>query len=110
MPQIVRPTKPVLDDDMFIFITAFYDLSTCRAVGSEVVGDIPFTAIIAWLRYYNIGQEDSEFYLEIIPRLDRVYLNHVYKKRQESLDKASRSSGRSSAIGKGSKPVRRTRR
>ena len=74
------------------------------------MGDIPFTAIIAWLRYYNINREDSEFYLQLIPELDRIYLNHVYKKREESLDKASRGSGGSKGIGSRAKPSRKTRR
>ena len=110
MPQVVRPTKPELEDDCFIYLSAFYDLSTCRQIGGEIVGDIPFTAIVKWLEYYNINNEDSEFYLDIIPRLDRIYLNHVYKKREESLDRAGRGSGGSKRAGIGAKTSRKTRR
>ena len=108
MPKAIRPQKPELDEDCWVFLQAFYDLSTCRSVGGETVGDIPYTAILMWIKAWNIGREDAEFYLEIIPRLDRVYLNHVYKKREESLEQANR--GRSKTLGTGVKPIRRTRR
>ena len=108
MPAIVRPTKPELDDDCWIYLTAFYDLSTCRSIGSETVGDIPYTAILTWLTYWKISEEERAFFLDIIPRLDRVYLAHVYKKREESLEKANR--GKSKGLGTGTKTVRRTRR
>ena len=90
---MVRPIKPDLDDHHYIYLTAFYDLSTCRSVGGEMVGDIPFTAVVEWLRYWRINREDSEIYLEVIPRLDKIFLDHVYTKRKESLDKANRGSG-----------------
>lgn len=105
MPQIMRPTKPELDDDCFIFLSAFYDLSTCRAIGGEVIGDIPFTAILKWLEYYRVTREEADYYLEIIPRLDRLYLKHVYKKREESMAEANRGGPRK--VGIGSKKVRR---
>ena len=93
MPQVARPIKPELDDDHFIFLTAFYDLSTCRSIGSDMVGDIPYTAILEWLKYWNIGVEESQYYLGIIPKLDRVFLDHLLRKREETLDKASKGKG-----------------
>ena len=92
MPQVVRPTKPELDDHHYVYLSAFYDLSSCRSVGSEVVGDIPFTAILVWLEFWRVCREEAEIFLEVIPRLDKIYLDHIYLKRQESLEKAQRGS------------------
>jgi len=109
MPVTIRPTKPELDDHCWIYLTAFYDLSTCRAIGSEIVGDIPYTAILTWLKVWKISEEEKEFFLEIIPRLDRVYLNHVYKKREESINKANRH-GKSKGLATRPRAARRTHR
>ena len=102
MPKIMRPTKPELDYECWIYIQAFYDLSTCRSVGSEIVGDIPYTAILTWLKKWNIAKSEQEFYLEIIPQLDRVYLKYIHEKREEAIERASRGGSK----GFGKKPTK----
>lgn len=99
MPQEVKPAKPPLEEGDHIFLSCFWDLSSCRSVGGETIGHIPYTSMLTWLDHWHIKGEEAEYYLEIIPLLDRVYVEHVYSKRQESLDKATRGGTSRKEIG-----------
>ena len=83
MPQAIKPIRPELEDYQYNYLSAFYDLSTCRPLGMESVGPIPYTAIILWLQFWQIEIDEAEIYIDVISRLDQVYMEHVYKKRDE---------------------------
>ena len=85
MPRAIKPTQPDLDEYHYYFLAAFYDLSTCRPLGMESVGPIPYTAIINWIQFWDIDIDEAEVYIDIILQLDKIYLEHIYKKRDEAL-------------------------
>ena len=76
--------KPELPDELYGLITAFFDLSTCRQLGMETVGGIPYTAMLTWVDRWCDDNNTKEMYLDIIPQLDNIYLEHVHSKREQS--------------------------
>ena len=91
MPQKIKPVVPDLEEYHYLYLNAFYDLSSCRYLGSESVGPIPYTAIIMWCQYWELDSDESDLYMYIINKLDSIYMGHVYKKRDESINELKRS-------------------
>ena len=81
MPASLRPPKPDLPLELQGLIVAFFDLSTCRQLGMSSVGPIPHTDMLIWLDRWCHSREAFDLYLEIIPQLDSIYMDHI---RQES--------------------------
>lgn len=68
----LRKEDIIPDVSYFAFyIDAFQELSTCRPQGFGI-GPIPFTAIVEYAKIYNV--EDFQEFLEIIRRMDSVWL------------------------------------
>ena len=81
MPKKSKPRKPKIELDLFCYIEAFYDLSSCRAIGMGAVGQIPYTAILQWVDYWGVDQ--PELFISIVQSLDHIYLEHVNKDKEE---------------------------
>jgi hypothetical protein len=66
-----------------LYLGAFFDLTTCRAVGF-CEGPIQWTAIEAWAVAAELDKEQREDLHYFISRLDEKYLAHRDKQRQNS--------------------------
>jgi len=66
------------------FLTAFWKLSTCRAVGMTL-GPIPVTAIWEFSARHGLDSDMSSTLEEVLARLDRTFLAHISprEKRQK---------------------------
>lgn len=78
MPKKIKPVKPEFDPTLLTFLEAFYDLSSCRQIGTGAVGPIPYTAILKWVDYWDVDCPD--FYITIVQSLDQIYLAIINKK------------------------------
>lgn len=70
------------------YLEAFKELSSCRSVGMAL-GPIPFTAVVEYVRYYEI--EDVDFHY-LIRRLDDHYLL-LQSKKNEPKEKKVNATG-----------------
>ena len=77
------PEPPEIDDSEIWFVSAFYDLSSCRSIGMGV-GSIPYTAIIDYIYYWDLDTEIGDLLINIVTAMDSVYIEHVNKKRSLS--------------------------
>lgn len=86
-PEDLEPDVTGFD----FYLDAFEELSTARQVGMTV-GPIPFTAIVEYLRIYELSDFDDFAY--IIRRLDSVFLElNSAATETAAPDKASKKSG-----------------
>lgn len=59
-------------------IEAFYDLSTTRFIGAMGgIGAIPYTAIIDYIRYWELDSDTADLFIEVVKSLDSVYTSHL---------------------------------
>ena len=77
MQHTKRPPRPVLDINLVSFIEAFDDLNSCRQLGMGFVGNIPYTAILQWVTYWNISQPDR--FISVIQSIDRIFVELANK-------------------------------
>lgn len=70
------PDPPVMTSTDLWFLEAFYDLSSDRSVGMAV-GPIPYTAIIAYVQYWQYDDQTAYMVIEIVKALDSVYMTIV---------------------------------
>lgn len=72
-PEAIEP-PPSFDPDIDRWILcAFYDLSTCRAVGMAT-GPIPWTAIVAYADRAGLAGATAAAFVEVIRVMDQGYL------------------------------------
>ena len=81
MAEIVKPVKPTLDPDMLPYVEAFYDLNSCRSIGMGAVGSIPYTAILHWLEFWDVG--DADIFISIVQAIDHVYMSIVNEEAKD---------------------------
>jgi hypothetical protein len=62
--------QPEADDAMRVIVEAWNDLHTCRPLGMNGAGLIPFTATLAWAQYRSLDREATEILMNVINRLD----------------------------------------
>ncbi|MFC3693129.1 phage tail assembly chaperone [Chenggangzhangella methanolivorans] len=65
--------EPRLPDALLFYLEAFFDLTNDRAVGMGGAGAIPFGAIDAWARRYNVSGDAFDRLKDLIGRMDRVW-------------------------------------
>jgi hypothetical protein len=70
---------PSLERDLILFYEAFWDLHSCRQIGSAE-GPIPWTAIYMYCEQYEMYGEQREEVFYHVKKLDGVYLDHVASK------------------------------
>ena len=78
MPDNVIPDPPEVEEGHGWMLEAFYDLSTTRFIGAMGgVGVIPYTAILDYIRYWEIDPDSAELFIEVVKSLDSVYTSHL---------------------------------
>lgn len=78
-PKIVN--APTLKLGLELFITGFYDLSTCRSYGFGE-GPIPWTAIQRYCEVNEITGVQREDFIYFMGFLDAAYLKFKLKKAE----------------------------
>ena len=71
--------KPSLDYGLVFYYNTFFELSTDRIVNNSV-GQIPFSTILSYCKYYNFTYEETSDFMYLIRKIDAVYIEHVSKK------------------------------
>jgi hypothetical protein len=72
--------KPLLLTGLQFFYNAFWELTTCRALGMAE-GPIPWTAIYQYAAAHGIRDSDEIDYLSaVVKRMDIAYLDYRHKK------------------------------
>jgi hypothetical protein len=66
------PPGPHPEADNF-YLHAFFDLTTCRAIGMDL-GPIPWTAIVAYADRAGLDPAGCEAFVAVIRTLDGAYL------------------------------------
>ena len=72
---------PQLSECLEFFVTAFWELSTCRQLGMGE-GPIPVTAIMEYGRFYDCNQEFTQDLIFYVSVLDAIYLKHQNRKTE----------------------------
>lgn len=66
------------------YLTAFWDLDTCRTFGLSV-GPIPWDRIVDYTHYSGLEDDVARVFVRTIRTMDNVYLNWVAKKSGNKL-------------------------
>lgn len=77
--------EPDLEPLERFFLDAFWDLSTCRALGM-VIGPIPTTAMREYADRYQLDWENSRDFVTILREMDAGFLDWHRTKRPGKLD------------------------
>lgn len=72
--------KPVLFSYLMPFWTAFERLGSCRRYGPTNIGPIPWDAMDRYCDRYDIEGEEYDEFIDIMERLDQVYLAETSKR------------------------------
>jgi hypothetical protein len=84
----VYANPPTIRAGLELQFEAFSQLSTCRAIGMESEGQIPWTAIMQYADYLELDDlDDRAQFCRMIRALDHEYLNI----REEQRAKARKS-------------------
>ncbi len=70
---------PELQLGMSFYMTAFFELHTCRSLGMGE-GQIPWLAIRTYGMDLDMGEDEMEEFHFLVRELDAEYLNHRAKK------------------------------
>ena len=73
-PDLAKP--PRLRDDLLIFLTAFYELTTDRPMAMSL-GPIPWASIMRFADVYDFSSEMRHELLYCIRRMDEAYLGYI---------------------------------
>lgn len=90
-------SKPRLPLHIAVFMEAFIKLTRQRSSGF-IENPIPFSDILAAMRYYRIEPDEQDFFIEAIQALDATFLQ--YRSEQRKQQEKSRVKGGSSGRGK----------
>ena len=71
--------KPYLDRGLDFYYNTFFELSTDRPV-NNTVGQIPFSVILSYCRYYNFTYEETSDFLYLIRKIDSAYIQYMSEK------------------------------
>jgi hypothetical protein len=82
------------------FLTAFYQLSSCRHLTSESPGPIPWDKIILYASVKELEPDVSLAFEYILREMDAGYLKW-YSKKQKALQPKAKNNGRLQHTGKG---------
>ena len=74
--------QPVVSSAENYILESFWKLSTCRAIGFGFSGQIPYTAILAYLANERVSLDLHRMFVDLIYQLDAVYLKHQQKKAE----------------------------
>lgn len=89
VPLWAHEEPPIYQGDDF-FLTAFFDLSTCRYYSEGTPGHIPWTSIIQYADWAGLYPEVCAGFVRIIRAMDAVFLKWHAKKQKELVDREKR--------------------
>ena len=72
--------KPILKVGLQFYFNAFYDLSGERTISEGGVGHLTWSLLVKYADHYSLGFEETEDFIDIIRRMDHVYVAHMGKK------------------------------
>ena len=75
--------RPCLLPGLDLFLEAFNDLATCRAIGLSV-GPIPFTAVLEYARFHDFDHETTEILVAHLRAMDTAFLRYHQGKAKPS--------------------------
>lgn len=78
VPEWLLNEPLLLPGDRF-YISAFYELSTCRSFGMTV-GPIPWRDIIYYAQFAQLDDDLLSVFVRALRAMDAVYLEYVKKK------------------------------
>lgn len=82
---------PHLDPGDASYLTAFWRLSSCRAIGMGL-GQIPWRDIVAYAMHHGYDQERTDVLVTVIGEMDAGFLE-LEAQRAKDITKGGRSSG-----------------
>lgn len=88
---------PELELGNELYLKAFMELSSCRALGFGVEGPIPWTAIIRWCDEFGLVGEQREDVIHLVKVMDLAFLRFSRDRTRDA----------SKGGGSGSNPVQR---
>lgn len=71
--------RPQVRSGLLLYWQAFWDVSTCRRIGMEGASPVPWTAIDAWARRHGIAGDGFDRLVELIERMDAVWMKDQSK-------------------------------
>lgn len=69
---------------------AFWDLSSCRHFTDYSVGQIPWTAIDAWLERKHLTGDVGDAIAYVVRRMDAVWLKHEHARMAAEFERIKR--------------------
>lgn len=97
LPDWYEDEPPLFPGDEF-YLQSFWDLSTCRAIGMSP-GPIPWTAIVEYARYKQLDSGMLGPFVDIMRRLDAVYLEDTSREMDRTARLSKQSTGAPSKSG-----------
>lgn len=74
---------PALCPGLEWYLVAFFDLTSTRAIGFGGLGPIPWTAISAYATRHGVGQDQFEFLVHHVRKMDEAYLKWVKENHKD---------------------------
>jgi len=82
-----QPAPSWLEDEPFLapgedfYLGAFWELSTCRAMGMSI-GPIPWDKVVDYARFAGLDYDNLGLFVMVIRAMDSVYLEWLSKKAE----------------------------
>jgi hypothetical protein len=76
--------EPIMAPGDEFYLTAFYQLSSCRQVGGDLPGSIPWDKIVQYADRRQLDPDVARAFEHIMQAMDEGYLQW-YQKRQKAL-------------------------
>ena len=74
------------------FLTAFFDLGTCRFITDNGPGPIPWTAMVEYADRAELFPDVAAGFVRVIRSMDTVYLEWFGKKQKKMVDEQMKNS------------------
>lgn len=85
LPEWYRE-EPEISEEALFYITAFWELSSCRDFGYSI-GPIPWTAIISYAREVGLDSSMRPVFSAVIRELDEAYLRWQRDEAKKTTEK-----------------------
>lgn len=91
LPPWVHDEPELYRGDDF-FLSAFFDLGTCRSLTEGGAGPIPWTAIVDYADRAGLVPDVAAGFVRVIRSMDSVYLEWFGKKQKKMVDEQMKNS------------------
>lgn len=91
LPSWVQDEPPLVRGDE-LYLRGFWELSSCRQFGGQVVGPIPWDKIMGYGERKGLDPEMLGVFCDVVRELDEAYLSwQVQEQKQRSAREERRS-------------------